>query len=247
MKIRLPGLGAAAAALSLILGCGSSAVQDGGPDGGPDGGQDNCTPSDGGYCGVCHFMTACGEYPPGPYGMQTGLVLPPCFQDVGFWNPVGVWLNDGGNPVTMQNVPFFQNLYCSSFQGQRYALVQVGTTTDRHSADQASYWARCTNGRDGYWLRSGGQVLQIIESVAGGFPANSSDLVSWASSNGTNYSLAADTGQVLQPLMDLTHGGFPETYIVDLKTMQIRTSRSYGADSAQIFIDFGQYLDGGIQ
>jgi hypothetical protein len=247
MKAQM-SLGAALAAFSLILGCSDGGSGDAGDSGYQDSGQqDACVPSDAGYCGVCHVMTSCGEYPPGPYGMQTGLVLPPCFQADGFWNPYSVWLNDGGNPVVSGSIPFFENLYCAGQQqGQKFALVQVANTGP-YSVQSATYLSECTDGPDWQWASLGGQVLQILEQQASnGFPVDDMSLAGWAQHNESNYSLGTDTGQVLNPIIDSSNG-YPVTYIVDLSDMKIRFSRSYGADTAQLGLDFSVYLDGGGQ
>ncbi len=249
MKIRFSTVGVAIAALSLIAGCSNGGATDSGPIPVPDSGDSgDCTPTDAGYCGVCNFMTSCGVYPPGPYGMQDGLVLPPCFTGSGFWNPLGIWLDDGGNPTPVDNVPFFQDLYCSGQQqGQHWALLQIGTTDDRTSAMQGYAFCSETDGPNGYWLQSGGQVLQIIEQAHDGFPPGAGDATYAVQSNGTTYSEGVDNGQVLAPPLIDASGGWPVTYIVDLKTMVIVSSRSYGADVAQIELDFAGALDAGAE
>jgi hypothetical protein len=244
MKINWAGLGAAAAVMTMLAtGCGDNGGSDGGDGGWNDAGPD-CYAADAGICG-CHPMTNCGEYPAGPYGMMTGLTLPPCYLGTGSWNPTGLWLFDGGNPQFASNVPLFQDLYCSSQQGQTYGLVQVVITQNAYGRMQATEMAQCINGPEEQWLASGGQVMQVIEQSDNGMMPGESDLVSWAEMYNTNYSLGADDSQMLLDLMDATHG-FPVTFIVNLKTMQIMKALSYGADWGQIQEDFTGVLDSGI-
>jgi hypothetical protein len=248
MKMRRVGFGATALALAILAsGCSTPETADGGDGGWNDSGPD-CYPSDAGYCDVCHPMTACGEYPPGPYGMMTGQTMPPCLMGTGDWNPTGLWLFDGGNPQFASDVPLFQDLYCSSQQmGQTFGLVQVVITQNAYGRMQATNMAQCINGPQEHWLASGGQVMQIIEQSDNGLAPGESDLVTWAEMYNTNYSLGADDGEVLltQTDMDATHG-FPVTFIVNLKTMQILKALSYGADWGQIQEDFTNVLDSGI-
>jgi hypothetical protein len=227
MERRVFGFAAAAAvALALVAtGCPGGGSGDGGnDDSGFDSGPD-CVPSDAGYCGVCHVMTACGEYPPGPYGMLgpttgpdggaiPGQVLPPCFQGEGYWNPNGYWIYDGGNPQVASNESFFQDLYCSSKANpaSTMGLIQVVITSDAFGRMQASAFTQFIHGPSENWSASGGQVMQIIEQSDMGAAPGTSDLVSWVQSYGTNYSIAADSNQVLLSLMDASRG-WPVTYI----------------------------------
>jgi hypothetical protein len=254
MNKRLFGFAARAALATMLFasGCSGGNLQDGGDggidrDSGPD-----CFPSDSGYCGVCHVMTTCGEYPPGPYGMSGpsgndgGQILPPCFTGPANFNPTGIWLFDGGNPQFASGVSLFQDLYCASQQmGQTYALIQMVITDDPFGRMQASQFALCINGPYEQWLASGGQVVQVIEQSDNGVAPSDTDLVTWAENYNTNYSLGADDTQVLLPLMDATHG-FPVTYMVNLQTMQILKAHSYGADFGQIQADFTYLLDSGV-
>jgi len=246
MKRRCFGFGATTVALALFAsGCSGGGTADGGDGGWNDSGPD-CYPTDAGYCGVCHPMTACGEYPAGPYGMDVGMVLPPCFTAQGTWNPTGIWLFDGGNVKFASNEPLFQDLYCSS-QGQppmTYGLLQV-VITDRLGNSMATDLSQCIDGPNEDWLSQGGQVMQIIEQGAMGLAPSLADLQTWVQNNGTNYSIGADTDQVLNALVHPGPMGLPVTLIVNLQTMKVMGTRSYGADFGAIQVDFTNVLDAG--
>jgi hypothetical protein len=188
-------------------------------------------------------MTACGEYPPGPYGLLLGETLPWNFQDFGYWDPNAAWLADGGLPNPTAN-SYFELLYCAHLGGSHSLLLQLTSTDDNHSQGQAAAMARDVNGPDAYWLAGGGQVMQILELGHQGFPPTQGDLMAWAQNNGANFTLAIDNGQVLKPLVDAS-GGWPVTLIVALDTMQVLSTRSYVGDFGQIVADFERTLDGG--
>jgi hypothetical protein len=248
--------GAAVTGLALLAGCSGGGPSDAGDSGiDRDSGPEVC--ADAGYCSVCHLMTACGEYPPGPYGMTgpsqdadggdlPGMVLPPCFTAQGTWNPTGIWLFDGGNPQFASNEPLFQDLFCAgqAHPAATYALVQVAIT-DRLGNSMASDLSQCIDGPNEHWLSLGGQVMQIIEQSDMGLPPTENDLTVWVSYNETNYSIGADTNQVLQDLIHPGPMGLPVTFIVNLKTMQIMGAKSYGMDFGALQVDFNNVLDGG--
>jgi hypothetical protein len=255
MDKRRVGFGAIAMAMAFLAsGCSNGGPADGGDGGWNDSGPD-CIP-DVGYCNVCHFMTACGEYPPGPYGMLgpttgpdggdiPGMILPPCFTGSGFWNPQGVLIVDGGNPQFASNSTLFQDLYCSGQQQshpQTFALIQFVVTDEGFGKTQAAEFTQCIYGPDEQWLASGGQVMQVIEATDMGLAPSKSDLLTWVSNYGTNYSIGADDNQDLFTTIDATHG-WPVTLIVNLKTMQILSSYSYAGNLGQIQVDFNNALN----
>ncbi len=202
------------------------------------------TSAQAGYCGALRGTTTCGEYPPGPYGLMVGETVPWTFQDLGYWDPTGAWLADGGLPDPPPN-PFFELLSCARLDGSHHLLLQLTSTSDNHSQGQAVALSRDLIGPDQYWLAAGGQVMQILEEGQQGFPPTESDLAAWAANNGVGFTLALDSSQLLLPLVDAS-GGWPVTLIIDLDTMQVLSSRSYLGDLGQIVADFGQYLvDGG--
>jgi hypothetical protein len=83
--------------------------------------------------------------------------------------------------------------------------------------------------------------MQIIEATDNGLAPSQSDLLSWVSNYGTNYSIGSDDNQDLYHLIDATHS-WPVTMIVNLQTMQILSSYSYGGNFGQIQEDFNNAL-----
>jgi hypothetical protein len=257
MENQRVGFGAIALAVAfLVSGCSNGGPADGGDGGWNDSGPD-CIP-DAGYCNVCHFMTACGEYPSGPYGMVgpttgpdggdvPGMILPPCFTGSGFWNPTGVLIIDGGNPKFASNATLFQDLYCAGQQQSHpstFALIQFVVTDEPFGRMQAPEFTQCLFGPEEQWLASGGQVIQIIEATDNGLAPSQSDLIAWVSNYGTNYSIGSDDNQDLYGLVDATHG-WPVTMYVNLQNMQILYSASYGGDFGGIQNAFTNILDAG--
>jgi len=136
------------------------------------------------------------------------------------------WVNtsatvDTADAPSPQSTALLQ-LHCS---GARYALIDISAAWDTQSQlapDLPQYTTA--------WLAEGGLILTVLEQGPNnGAAATPSDLSSWATQYGTNYSLVNDPTE--SALSNLGIVDWPAAYVVRLSDMVIVTS-ALGADKA---------------
>ncbi len=201
--------------VGLTFGC-TAAVADLDDAGMPDGSVDSGY-VDSGYQDAGPTDAGC-EYPIGNAGFLPGHVFPDFPLGVGFLNFDGGAdaLQDAG-PIAATDT--LLQLHCS---GMRYAILDLSTAWCPQSRSLASSLPGYVPG----WLDAGGIVMTVLEqgpgtSVDAGFgsAATASDLSSWASLYGTNYSLVNDPTERLTLAVPVL--AWPTLFIVDLSTMEV--------------------------